>query len=356
MIKNKPDFKLINIALIVVIVYLLYQTGNLWLGITSKAINIISPFFFAFVLAYALYPFLKYLETKNIPKSIGVGLILFVILAVVALVAVTAVPLLVDQLGNLFSSIITFLKEMSVNHNINLGEIQDTLNTSFNDIIASISKYISNGAINVVSASVSYISFIFIVFSVSIYFLIDMNKIRQWVHKFVSKKSRKAFLYIQRIDKEMQNYLSGFVKILFITIFEYGFAYFIIGHPNAILLGFLAAIAGLVPYFGGIFVNIIAAITASVISTSLLIKTGIVIMILSALDGYVINPLVYGKTNQLHPVLVIFSIFIGGALLGIGGIILSLPLTILIVATINYFKYDIKLFIKDMTGNIKGKE
>ena len=108
----------------------------------------------------------------------------------------------------------------------------------------------------------------------------------------------------------MKNYLDGFTKIIIITIIEYTIAFLLIGHPNAILLGFLSAIANLIPYFGGLITNTIAIITAIVISPKLFIRTLIVFLILSILDSYVINPFVYGKSNKLHPIIVILSVYL----------------------------------------------
>ena len=108
-----------------------------------------------------------------------------------------------------------------------------------------------------------------------------------------------------------------------------------------LLLGFLAAITSLIPYFGGLFTNVIAAITAFVISPALFIRTVIAFIVLSFLDSYVINPFVYGKTNEIHPLIVILAVFAGGKLFGILGIIISLPLAISIITTYNYFKNDI---------------
>ena len=65
-------------------------------------------------------------------------------------------------------------------------------------------------------------------------------------------------------------------------------------------------------------------------------------------DGYVINPIVYGKTNKVHPLVVIMSVFAGGILFGILGIIISLPLAIIIITTIQYFKDDVKDKIEDI--------
>ena len=195
-----------------------------------------------------------------------------------------------------------------------------------------------------------------IALSAAIYLLVDMNKIRHTVRNFIIKRSTKLFNYLKILDSEMFKYLGGLLKIIFITLFEYSISYLVIGHPNALLLGFLASIAVLVPYFGGMFVNLIAAVTAFVISPALFIRTIICFVILSWIDGYVINPLVYGKTNRIHPLIVIVSVFAGGILFGVVGIVLSLPLAIIIVSTISYFKDDIIDIVDDRKNKKVKKE
>lgn len=353
MIKNKIDFKLINFAVITLIIYLIYHTGGLWIGVLSKIGAIIFPFFLAFIFAYAMYPILTFLKERGVPKGIAVFIIITFILALFGFIIILVIPNLFTQLSELFNGIITFLKEISIDYDLNIGEIQRTLTSTFNDIISKMGKYVSDGAISVIGISIEYLSILLISFAAGIYFLIDMDEIREFVKKHLNKKSRRAFLYIRRLDTEMKKYLIGFTKIVFITIFEYTFVYLIIGHPNALLLGFLAAIAGLIPYFGGMATNIIAAITAFVISPALFVRTVIAFIILSSIDGYVINPLVYGKTNEVHPLLVILSVFAGGILFGIFGVIISLPLVIIIISTYNYFRLDINEYIEEIKVNSK---
>ena len=55
MLKNKLDFKLINITLLVLIIFLLYQTSDLWIGLVMLLSKIIFPFLIAFAVAYALF-------------------------------------------------------------------------------------------------------------------------------------------------------------------------------------------------------------------------------------------------------------------------------------------------------------
>lgn len=353
MIKNKIDFKLINAALIVLIVYLIYRTGNLWLGVLSKAWTIIMPFFFAFVVAYALYPIVKSLQKRKIPKGLSILIVLLLLVGIVIFIGFLVAPVFVKQLTSLFNGIMTFIKELSLDYDLNLGPLQDTLNTGFNEVISKIGKSVSDGAFYLIGSSIGVLSTLFIGFAAAVYFLIDMDNIRAWVKKTLKRKSKKMYQYVRTIDKEMKKYLSGFVKIIFISFFEYTLAFLIIGHPNALLLGTLAAFANLIPYFGGIITNIIAAVTAFVISPALFVKTLVAFFILSGIDGYLINPLVYGKTNKVHPIVVILSVFAGGILFGIVGIIISLPLAIIIIATYKFFEDDISEKIEDIKESKK---
>ena len=348
MIKNKLDFKLINLALIVLIIYLMYSTGNLWIGIASKIWKIIMPFFFAFIVAYALHPVVKSFEKRKLPKGLSIFIVIAIVVGIIIFVGCLVAPVFINQLTSLFNSIMVFVKELSLDFDLNLGSIQDSLNSTFNEIISKIGKDVSEGAINFIGGSIDVLSNLIIGFSASIYFLIDMDNMRSWVKKTLIKKSKRMFKYIKIIDNEMKNYLIGFLKVMVISFFEYTIVFLLIRHPNALLLGTLAAIANVIPYFGGLFTNIIAVVTAFVINPLLFIKTIIAFVVLSAIDGYLINPLVYGKTNKIHPIIVILSVFAGGILFGITGIVISLPLAIILLATYKFFEGDITDKIEDI--------
>lgn len=353
MTKNKINFKLVNFALLVIIIFLIYKTGNLWMGILGKIWQIAFPFLLAFILAYALYPFTLFMRKHGIPKKISNILAILSVLAVFAFIAIIVFPILTSELTNLFSGIITFIKEISLDYDLNLGPLQNALSGSFNDIIASLGKHVSDGAITAINVSLSVASTALIAFSAAVYFLFDMDSIRRRFRRLLKTKSKKTAAYFKTVDHEMKSYLSGFLRIAFISIFEYGIAYALIGHPSAFLLAILASVSNLIPYFGGIINNIIAAITAFAFSPALFIRTLIVFGVLSALDGYVINPLVYGKTNKVHPIVVISAVFAGGILGGIFGIVISLPVAIIIITTYKFYKDDIYEKIDNIKDTMK---
>lgn len=179
-----------------------------------------------------------------------------------------------------------------------------------------------------------------------------MDKIRIAVKDYLKQKKKKTYNYVKLLDKEITNYFTGMGKNMLYQLIEYTTVFFLIGHPNYLLLGVLSAVTNLIPYFGGFIVNILALIIASVISTKLTILTLIVCLICPQLDSYVIAPRVYGKTNNIHPLVNIFAVFAGGVLWGFWGILIALPVTIIIMATFKYFRKDIGNRIDDLKERV----
>ena len=340
MFKDKINYKLINICLFALIIFLLYKTSGLWMDMVRVIMNLLAPFLLAFILAYALNPIVRFLKSKGIPKIVGIILIIVLIVAIIAALIIVFIPMLFNQLTSLFGEIITFIKHISVKYDINMANIEQTLMTTFNSILANMSKYISDGAINFVSVVLNYFTLFLVFISSSIYFLIDMDNIRKRIGKLIQKKNLKTYKLVRVIDDEMVKYFNSFFKIMFITLIEYTVCFLVIGHPNFILLGLLAAVASFIPYFGGMFVNVVAAVTAFVINFNLFIRTIILFFILSLIDGYVINPIVYGKSNKVPPLVTVFAVFAGGIIFGMLGIIISLPVAIIILAIYRFYKEE----------------
>lgn len=318
------------------------------MGIIDKIVDIMLPFFFAFALAYAIHPILKKLQ-KRMPKALGVTIIIAVMLLIIAVLVYVISTVLVGQLSNLFGSILAFVNKLSnydISSDINLSGLESSLNDIFKNILGSVGQYVSNGTIHIVNSSLGILSNICIAAAAFVYLLIDMDKIRDGIRKFFKKRSKKTYEFVSSLDHQMKKYLSGLVIVMIISVFEYSFVYSLIGHPDALLLGLLAGFANLIPYFGGILNNCVAAVTAFVISPSLFIKTLIVFTILSMVDSYIINANVYGKTNSIHPLIVIFSVFAGSAIFGIMGIVISFPMAIVGVTAFKFYKDDIFNTIK----------
>lgn len=348
MFKNKLNYKLLNILILLVIIYLGINTIGYWSGFLNKIFSIIIPFVISFAIAYAFYPCVIKLEKKGVRKGIAVALIVIVIFIVLITLFSLTIPLVYDQLISLSKMAGEVINDVSSKFEWNLGDFQNTLNSSLDKLIQNLGAYISNGTIDIIGKSVNFFTKFIIITIVSIYLLLDMNKIRNRAKILLQKYNKRSFEYVKAVDKELANYLQGLVIFMAIQLVEYSFLFWIVGHPNWLLLGILASLTTVVPYFGGLATNIIAVILASVVSTKLFIATMIICLVFPNIDGYIISPKVYGKTNNINPIWTIFAVFAGGALYGFLGIVIALPLYIILNCTYKFFKKDIYGKIDDL--------
>ena len=339
--RDKINYKLLNILIIVAIVCLLYSISGLWLGIVKNIFDIIAPFVLAFALAYVIYPLVKKLMDAGSPKWLAILTVCILGVGSLLVIILLTVPLLYEQVLLFISNISVFLSDLSSKYEINFGSLQSSLTDFSTNIISSIGSSISNGAISVVNASVGVITTGIVVICSAVYFLIDMGKIRDSIKKYFYNKNRRIAGYLKKLDEELTKYIGGMGLNILIQTIEYTVAFLIIGHPNYLILGILSGISAIIPWFGGFLVAVISLLVSSVISTKMFILTVIICIICPTLDGNVIGPKVYGKTNSLHPLMVIFAVSAGGIIAGFWGIVLSLPVAIVIKTTYNFYKKDI---------------
>lgn len=327
MLKNKLDYKLVNILLILLIILTIYQTREIWINILKFTTNIIKPILISIIISYILNLYLRTLN-KKFNKILSIIIFLITIITIIYITFFKLLPTILIQLKECINSLTYILKTISIKYNINILNTISKLNK--------IDNIIPN--INIIGTILKYISMTIIVISISIYMFIDWNKIIKKLKAIINNKN--AYNYLKTINIEIEKYTKGYLLLSIINILEYGIIFIIIGHPNYLLLGTLSGILSIIPMFGGIVTNIIAIALSFLIDYKLFIRTIIGILVLTILDGYIISPMVYKKSNKIHPILTIITIFISTKILGIIGTILALPILIIVTTTIKYIKKE----------------
>ena len=342
MSKNKLNYRLINFTALMLLLYIGFSNIGLWWGILTKCVSVLSPFIIGFAFAYAFTPLVHYLERRQFPRVVALLIVIFgLILIVISILGIT-LPLIYDQLSLLIKMLVEVFENISDKFNINIGSFEIQVTDYLNDALKEIGAMTSSTTMDLLNKGFNFIGKFIVGFVGFIYFLVDMDKIRSGFKDILKSISNKLFKYVKIMDVEITNYLKGLEIFMVIQLFEYSILFLIIGHPNWLILGILACLTTIIPYFGGLITNIIAIILASVVSLPLVIMTTIICLIFPQLDGYIISPKVYGKTNNVNPLITIMAVSIGGTLAGMTGIIIALPVYLLIRTTYQFFKKDLK--------------
>ena len=356
MFKDKINYKLLNILVLCGIMYIGVATIDYWFSLLIKLFNLVFPYILAFIIAYAFHPLVRLLQRKGVNKKLSVLIVVLAVVgAIVGLLSLT-IPLIYEQLLNLTESTKTIIGDVSNRFNIDISPYQNEINEFLNGMISWFGNYIQTGFVSFVSHTANLLSKIIIVSVVSVYFLMDMDHIRKSFKDYMLAKNKKAFKLFKDIDNELGHYLQGLTIFMVIQFFEYSFLFWLVGHPNWLLLGLLASLTTVIPYFGGWITNIIAVILASVVSAKLFIATLIICLIFPNVDGYFISPHIYGKTNHVKPLWTIFAVVVMSGLFNIFGILIALPTFLVVSCIYKFIKEEDLLKIKENREKEKNKK
>lgn len=349
---RKLNYGLINLTALMLLLYIGFTNVEVWINILSKTGSILLPFIIAFAFAYSLMPIINFLKKRGLKEWMAVTIVVVTIVLIVVGLLVATLPLIYDQLILLSKNIVEIAKDITKEYNINLAGFDIKIADNIDSIAKDIGDILSSGTISILNSSFNFIGKFILGFIAWIYFLIDMDNIKDKIKDITKSISNKFYNYIKCLDDEIGNYIKGLTIFMVIQFVEYSFLFWLVGHPNWLLLGILACLTTVIPYFGGLITNIIGIITASVVSTPLLIGTIIICIVFPQLDGYVISPRIYGKTNNVNPLITIIAVSIGGSLNGIIGIIVALPVYLLIRATYHFYHKDFAKSVKNIKSNI----
>ena len=336
-------------------------TGGIIFGLlylVNYLSGVLLPFFIAWLIAYMIYPmvtFVQYkLKVKNRVASIIIVLLSLTI--VITLASIVLIPPFIEEfsklkelLSNYFivgsqkaaipGTIENFVKEYMI-------EVKDSLNEV--NITQAIRSLLPK-AWTLLSQSVSLIVSIFAAFIVILYMffiLLDYESIASGWINLVPKKYRETTNRIVTDVKDgMNRYFRGQALVAFSVGILFCIGFLIIDFPLAIGFGLFIGLLNMVPYL-----QLVALVPTILLALLKAADTGgnfwwilccalLVFCIVQVIQDAFIVPKVMGKITGLNPAIILLSLSIWGALMGMLGMIIALPCTTIILS---YYKRFIK--------------
>ena len=324
----------------------------LTVGFIIKSLSdVLLPFFIAWLIAYLLYPIVKFVQYKlHVPgRALSIVITLIFVTALFAAIFMFIVPPMINQADKFMTIVNRYLHETTHTNNIatmvqrwikeNQVEIERFLKSpDFTETIKSampkIFSVIGQTASIVISIIASCITLLYTFFILLDYEVLSSN----WI-KIFPKRARPFWAGLaQDVERELNNYIrgQGLVSLCMAILFCIGFT--IIDFPMAIGLAVLIGILNLVPYlhtFALVPTVFLALLKAADTGQNFWIIFGsalAVFAVVQLLMDMVITPKIMGKAMGLNPAILLLSLSVWGALLGFIGLIIALPLTTLIIA------------------------
>lgn len=325
--------------------WLVLATAAWWLlGLFAP---VLLPFVVATVLAYALHPLVESLHAKGLPRWLGAGVaivLLMLVLLAVALMIVPVitrqVPMLRDQVPALlehFNAWLTpWMDRLGLDAQIDVNAVRDLLRRLVSghegDVLDSVLSSLRIGG----SAVAAVLGNVMLMPIVAYYLLLDWAGL---THRFKTLVPPRWQASTQRFlddtNEVLGQYLRGQLLVMAILAVFYTVALASVGLKLALPIGVFTGLAVFVPYLGyglGLVLGLLAALLQFQGLQGVAL-VGAVYLVGQLLESMFLTPRLLGERIGLHPIAVIFALMAFGHVLGFVGILIALPASaVLLVA------------------------
>ena len=351
-------------AISIIVVYKLLDNFTEIRQAIGGFFNVIAPFLGGLLIAYILYIPASRIEkgfrksknklirrnARKISTLIAYLIAIAIIVVIINLILPPVISSIVRLVNNFQGYYQTLLDEIS-----RLPEDSFWKSEQVKSVLDSIKKIdvskiinmdtvmqYAKGAISLLTGVVD----IFVMIVVSVYALLERGKLLKFIKGLSSailneEICLKIGKYFNDSNKIFYKFLSSQIIDALIVGILATILMSILKVEYAVLLGFMVGLFNIIPYFGAI-VGVMIAILITLITggISQAIWMGVLVTILQQIDANIINPKIVGNSLEISPLLIIFSVTVGGAYFGVLGMFLAVPIAAVLKILINdYIEY-----------------
>lgn len=301
----------------------------------------------SFTLTFVLKPLVDYIENLGAARWFAV-LLIFIGLGSIAVLGITLLlPTLtsqVSQIATAFSkdNLSVMLNDLSAQISTQVPFLRsESVREQMNSALISFGETAGNalaGLLGTVAtlAIVPFITF----FMLSDYYTMQ----KSFIHGMPNKYFEMALNIIYKIEDQLSKYIRGTVTESAIVGIIYAVCYFSLGINYATVLGMIGGFTNVIP-FAGPFIGAIPVLLISIVQfgdLSMLPWIALVTIGVQQLDQMFVQPAVFSKIMNIHPLTMFLVILIGNETLGVMGMVLAVPIYTVILVTAKETNWGLK--------------
>jgi predicted PurR-regulated permease PerM len=343
-----PYWKYIPIIIIAIVVYKLVDNAEHLINGIKFVLSVLSYLFWAFAIAYILNPLMVFIEKKlKVKRYLSISIIYILFSALIIFTVTILAPIVINSITQLNENFSEYVKKTTTWAEAKIADfklidgqynLSDYLKNNMEKIIGesqnllfALINYLFSNIINITSTIMKLILGI----TISIYLLYDkeaiLSTLEKTVHVVLKRENgNKLISFGKKANDIFSRYIIGKILDSFIIGLICLVFCFIAGIPYPILISLFVGIFNLVPYFGSLIGIVPSVIITLFVSPIKAIWLLIFLLVLGQIDGTVIAPKIIGDKIGLNPILIMIAITIGGAVYGVVGMFLSVPVMALL--------------------------
>ena len=314
---------------------LFYSTSAVVLTLGMREIApILTTVIYSLFIALLFTPLVRWLKQKGIPSILGiilVTLLLILIVLILGVIVLRAAQEFGAQIPNYQVQLTAFLNSLAESIPSYEGFSAQSITRGIVSITISLLMSIVNGLVNAgTSAGIIMVT--------SAFLLIDAVNAPEKVNQEIGKQSELR-LRLSNFTKKLVKFIVIRAEVNIITAISISLLLFIGGIDYAILWGVLIFLLSYIPYIG-LVIAAIPPVMLALFEYGPLGVLGVVTIIFAvdALAENVLFPSMMGKGMQLSPAFLFVALLYWNFIFGLGGVLLSIPLTIVLKILLESFE------------------
>lgn len=281
-------------------------------------------------LAVALSPPVNALNRGPVPRWIAILAVYLGIVGSIFGLGLLVVPPVVNGVNDLVDNLPTYVEDLRNSHTVRRYDEKYHIVNALQKESKKLPKRIGDAAGTLRDVTVGVFTKAVQLLTVLVLTFILLLDGRRFVEFFFRQFSPGAEARARKVTHDIQNAISGYVTGNLLISLIAGLVTFVtlklLKVPFAVPLAVLMAFFDLIPLVGATLGGVLIAIICAIVDfPTALIVWGIVFIVYQQIENHLIQPVVYGRTVQLHPFFVIVSILIGSSILGVLGALLAIP-------------------------------
>ena len=281
----------------------------------------------------------------GLPRPAAILLVYLMILAVVAGVMALVVPPVVNGASDLSRDIPGYIVDLRDNDKIREFDNKYDITPRLREEAGKLPAKLGNaaGALQSIAAGVFNAAFqLLTILTMTFFLLLDGKRMARWLlRRFGGGNEGRMHEVVGRIYRSTAGYVAGALTITTINGFLTFCVLTILGVPFAVPLAVLMSFFGLIPLvgatIGGVIILLVTLFTDFPQAT---IVYGIFLVIYQQVENNVLQPFIFKRTVNVHPLAVIVGILAGSALLGVVGALVAIPVVAALQIVLREFFAD----------------
>lgn len=358
-LNNQAVVAVLITFLVFLTLYLFTKISFLFMPILSFIAIITLPLVISALLYYLIKPMVAFIEKSGVSRTSSIFIVFAIILALLIWGVASFIPMIQQQLTSFVKNLPSYVRSIDIeankflqspwlaNYQEELEELLSNVSTKAIDYAESFSKDAINWASNfagvVARVTVAIIMSPFILF----YFLRDSGKMKEGLLKTLPTRMRQPISRVLGdINSQLSGYVQGQVTVAIVVGIMFTIFFNIIGLRYAATFGIIAGFLNMIPYLGSFLAMIPVVVMGAVQGPIMLIKVLITFAVEQTIEGRFVSPLVLGSKLNIHPITIMFILLTSGAMFGVWGVFLGIP----IYASIKVVVKEIFEWYKQISG------